>query len=311
MPACLLCGNAKVEIVDQLSGAELRRMWKELGDEISERAFSPLVDDRRACLGECCSCGFFFFDPSLAGSGAFYEALSRRDSYYPVSNEDFLRAAEFAGRHQLSRVLDIGCGEGAFLDQLKGKGHKTHGIELNPAGAQRCREKGHHIFSKMHRDISLDETGGQFDLVSAFHVLEHVTDPVGFIKDAMRLARPGGFIAIAVPNMKGASSLVPLDPHEWPPHHVTRWRHQDLRLLAERCGLEMVEQGTQRTIGSQIRYLMHLNNRMARLLGRKEQVRSDLVINAAGYLYTLFGAKYWTPHIGRSGYAFFGKKKSA
>src|SRR5215203_2255966 len=173
MPACLLCGNANVRIIDRLSGAELRRMWKENGNEIPERAFYPLTDEREACLGECCSCGFRYFDPSLAGDGRFYESLSRRESYYPLGNDDFVRAAAFATSHHLTRVLDLGCGEGAFLDMLKGRKHKTHGIELNTSAAQRCREKGHHIFSKTYQDLTLEDTGGQFDLVSAFQVLEH------------------------------------------------------------------------------------------------------------------------------------------
>jgi SAM-dependent methyltransferase len=306
-PACLLCGHERVAIVDRLSAAQLQRMWRENGDEIPDAALYPLTPEREVCLGQCCSCGFQFFDPSLAGGAAFYECLSRRASYYSAVNADFRRTAAFAKKHNLTRVLDVGCGEGCFLDLLKAAGHQTHGIELNSKAARRCMEAGHRVFSKLQQELTVEEAGGSFDLVTAFQVVEHLAEPVRFISDASRLTRLGGFIAIAVPNRIGIRRLVLLDPHEWPPHHVSRWRPQDLRLLGEQCGLTVIEQGADTTIGSQIRYVMRFNNQMARVIGRQNQLRSEMLIAGIGYLYTLLGMKYWTPHFGSSAYCIYQK----
>jgi SAM-dependent methyltransferase len=177
---------------------------------------------------------------------------------------------------------------------------------LNPRAVEVSRSKGHEIFSADLGEFAAARAGS-FDLVTAFQVIEHVPNPVEFLRMAARIVRPQGYIVVGVPNSRGIHSLAPLDPHEWPPHHLSRWNFLHLQLLGKQVGLEVVEQSGEITSGSQLRHFMRLNNRMAKVLGRPDQVRSPLFINVAGYMYTLLGMKHWTRPFGGSAYTAYRK----
>jgi hypothetical protein len=85
-------------------------------------------------------------------------------------------------------ALDFGCGDGALLDALQESGWDTSGIET----AVDC------AFPRHHR---LDAVPGApvFDLIVANHVLEHVTDPLGLLRQFARAGRVGGYLFIGVP----------------------------------------------------------------------------------------------------------------
>ncbi len=98
------------------------------------------------------------------------------------------------------RLLDVGCGDGAFLSIAKKLGFEVYGVEpsdFNPALSQ---EEGFTIYKG-----PLDGAGfGNefFDVVTINHVLEHTTDPAAMFADVKRIVKPGGFVIIAVPNMR-------------------------------------------------------------------------------------------------------------
>jgi SAM-dependent methyltransferase len=107
-------------------------------------------------------------------------------------------------------------------------------------------------------------------LVTAFEVLEHVPDPAAFFREAAALVAPGGYLAIAVPNNEGAHRLCSLEPLQWPPHHLTRWRAADLRRLGERNGLELASLEGDPLRGMQLRYYLRLQGELEHLLGRRK-----------------------------------------
>ena len=94
-------------------------------------------------------------------------------------------------------VLDIGCGTGDFLSEAKKKQWKAVGMEPNLKAKISSKQKG----------ICLVETyqeleDNYFDVITMWHVLEHVSDLELQIKELKRLLKPNGTIIIAVPNFK-------------------------------------------------------------------------------------------------------------
>jgi SAM-dependent methyltransferase len=79
---------------------------------------------------------------------------------------------------------------------------------------------------------------GQFDVVTSFHTLEHVADPVGIAAAAARCLRRGGRAFISVPN-RDRSWREEGEPLDRPPHHVTRWAGEQLYRLADLVGLQV------------------------------------------------------------------------
>jgi SAM-dependent methyltransferase len=204
---------------------------------------------------------------------------------YPAGGLDFLDVMDFAGRHGLRSVLDVGGGEGAFLDLAREAGMETSGVELNRNASEVAASKGHRMFNKPIEEISPEDTGGGAELLTMFQVVEHLPDPVGFVVSASRLVKPGGYLAIAVPSDRRMMGLLENDPADWPPHHVSRWRPQDLRSLAEKAGLEVIEERVNRMYGTDIPWAFQLRDRLEGTLGRKQRRIPRPLLLAASVVY--------------------------
>jgi SAM-dependent methyltransferase len=112
------------------------------------------------------------------------------------------------------RALDIGCGSGRFLRGLRNAGWEVAGIELNDeitAGVNRV----HGLVVETSMDAFTDKS---FDLITITHVLEHIRDPQEMLTRCARLLRPGGIIAIAVPNLNSWQARLTRE----------KWFHLDL-----------------------------------------------------------------------------------
>lgn len=98
------------------------------------------------------------------------------------------------------RILDVGCGEGAFLEASAARGWEIWGTELSADGA---RYSSARLGCEIHCG-ELHEAGfpsGFFDVVTLWHVLEHVRQPSRYLDEIRRILRPDGLCVIAVPNV--------------------------------------------------------------------------------------------------------------
>lgn len=94
-------------------------------------------------------------------------------------------------------VLDIGAGTGDFLLQAIEQGWETFGVEPNPNAIRKANEKGI-IFET---DLSA-YAGRQFDVITLWHVLEHIPNLSETIDQLSKLVKPEGSLIVAVPNYK-------------------------------------------------------------------------------------------------------------
>lgn len=94
-------------------------------------------------------------------------------------------------------LIDVGAGTGDFLLTARKRGWKVTGTEPNPQARAKAEKKG---IPLVNNTQSLQ--GGQFQVVTLWHVLEHVPDFDAQIKEIHRLLVPGGVAVIAVPNFK-------------------------------------------------------------------------------------------------------------
>lgn len=137
-----------------------------------------------------------------------------------------------------SRLLEIGVGSGAFLNAAREKGFEVLGCDLSDAICKRIRN-AHGI--EMHCGPLANLGGGseeRFDVVVMNHVLEHVQQPIDFLKEVCRLLAPGGVAHIAVPNLacwearfRGWTSFEP--------YHLIYFTPETLRQTATGSGFEV------------------------------------------------------------------------
>jgi len=104
---------------------------------------------------------------------------------------------------QGKNLLDVGCGTGTFLGLAKHKKLKTLGIEPSLKLYKIAKERGAKVlnctfeeFCRLRSNLKLS-----FDFITLFHVIEHISDPRGWIENLLELLRKGGFLYIETPNI--------------------------------------------------------------------------------------------------------------
>jgi SAM-dependent methyltransferase len=118
-----------------------------------------------------------------------------------------LALLERLGKPGTLRILDVGCADGRLLDWYKsssaGDRLETFGIELSEAAAAEARRRGHQVVTGRF-EVDREFEPGTFDLILAYHVIEHVDDPKAFARRAAELLAPGGLFVAATPNVDSA-----------------------------------------------------------------------------------------------------------
>jgi len=94
-----------------------------------------------------------------------------------------------------SRILDVGCFDGGFLEPLSAS-YRCCGVEIHPKARDRAKQKGIEVIGS---DFS--EVNGDFDCVTAFDVIEHVAQPRSFLADCIAAIRPRGWVLISTGNL--------------------------------------------------------------------------------------------------------------
>lgn len=111
-----------------------------------------------------------------------------------------LASAWLKGRMDRPDILDLGCGTGGFMDQLKDclSARRTRGMDASPSALSACREKGLDV---EYIDFAEPPPAPEkiYDIVTAMDVLEHLVDDTSLIQTAYRCLHGGGYLLVSVP----------------------------------------------------------------------------------------------------------------
>ena len=192
---------------------------------------SGLVDHlsgERFDVDRCDACGVLATrpPPSPEQVGRFYPPRYRGNRHaFTGGLRDALRRRAVAacfGRGFTGRLLDVGCGSGAFAAHMRDHGWRVAATEIDAATVARLRAGG--IDAELPADAEAGGfAGGPFDAVTCWHVMEHVDDPAALARWAWTQLRPGGVFQATVPNV--ASWQARLFGRRWMHLDVPRHRH--------------------------------------------------------------------------------------
>jgi len=148
--------------------------------------------------------------PSLENLGKYYESedyISHTDNKRSLFEKLYHFIKNIALKNKLNlinslqpnkgRLLDIGAGTGEFLSVAKNNGWQTIGVEPSEKAKSIAINKGVSFV-----ELTTELENNSFDVISMWHVLEHVPDLDKQIKEVKRLLKPTGALIIAVPNFK-------------------------------------------------------------------------------------------------------------
>lgn len=258
---CPICNAALIEKGNPYSIDELFKLWAPI-------QFTKETIEEHRCQSEytqmysCPECDLEVFLPQIIGTPDFYIELQKAsDPYYVSDKWDFEEALKDAKNAE--SIIEIGCGPGTFLEKAKPYVNQVFGVEYNEQALRIASSKGLKVFGVDDEDAV--KMKGQLDAAFSFHVLEHVPDPVGFIREMFTWVKPGGFIGLSVPNMEGPVKYINPCISDMPPHHATRWKMQTFEVLAKRHGFKI------------------------------ERVAYEPLVASNYYFYSHYAIKYWLP----------------
>ena len=279
---CPLCGSN-----------DLGKMF-DCEDHFSSRELFPVCD--------CRQCGFRFTNhfPSEVSIGRYYDSagyISHSDSDKGITNKLYhlfrrmmllqkVRIVKRFTHNREARLLDIGCGTGYFLHTAREAGYHVTGIEKNSM----AREKAISLFGlNVQDDLDHFAQGQSFEVITLWHVLEHLeklNESIGNIKEMMQ---PGGTLVIALPNHLSYDAGV--YGRQWAaydvPRHLWHFTPKTVEQLSEKHGMKVVK-----------RYRMPLDAFYISLLSESYRGHSSLVrypkailTGMVGLLFSLFDLK--------------------
>jgi 2-polyprenyl-3-methyl-5-hydroxy-6-metoxy-1,4-benzoquinol methylase len=141
-----------------------------------------------------------------------------------------------------NRLLDIGCGEGDFLTIIHDLGWQVVGVEQDSRAIKIAREKfGVNIINKDFYETELSKNN--FDAVTADNVIEHVKDPIDFLKRAGELVKSGGKLIVATPNINSLGHLFFKKRwrHLFPPRHLFLFSADTLSRCFQEAGFTKIK----------------------------------------------------------------------
>ncbi len=221
-------------------------------------------DKHGFAFGLCQECGTLYQTPRPPKSDfeAFYRdsvssnywaevffpavAEARREKIFSPRVERLALICEKQGL-AVKRLIDVGAGYGIFLDEWRKRVPETQLVAVEPSAslAEKCRAKGFEVAESIAERVGV-EYEGFADLVVCFEVLEHVYEPLGFMRSLMRLVRPGGYVFVSTLCVDGFDLQTLWDQSNqiFPPHHINFLSVAGFNKLLQRAGLEIVSVST-------------------------------------------------------------------
>lgn len=175
--------------------------------------------------------------------GGYYEERVEKSSQTVLGHEfstprlsdNIRRAEDFGSYIRNKRWVDFGCGLGGMLDELGPQAQWAAGLEPNQQRAEIVRSKGHDVISNIE---AVPEKS--LDIITMFHVLEHISEPTEILIALKSRLKPGGRLLVEVPHARDALfTLYDSDAFKkftfWSEHLVLHTR-QSLSLLLNQAG---------------------------------------------------------------------------
>jgi SAM-dependent methyltransferase len=204
-----------------------------------------LWGERRGRHVKCKNCHLIYVNP-IENGGNINEAYSQMKGVdAAIIRESRLRATESQVElvkkyNDGAHLLDIGCGEGFFLFNASKFGYATKGVEPSQdAAAYARKEFGLDVEAKPFEELRFPEN--HFDVVTLWHVLEHMLYPVMVLKEVHRILKPGGMLVITTPDIEGIPARI-LKRRWWciTRLHINQFTTKTLTNILENAGFNNI-----------------------------------------------------------------------
>lgn len=223
-----LTNSTNVELIKVYKVSEIVERWEqEFGISIINE-----FDDhiKTISLYRCLDSELVFFEPKVEGSSKIYKELQNKFAWYYLEDKWEYKIAQKELKNAES-IIEIGSGKGTFIDKiLKINKAKIIGFETSEEAVLNAAKKKLPVYLNDYSDFLLKNKDYQFDAILSFQVLEHISDPLNFLKSQVSYMKKGCKLILCVPNIdcfyKYSDELL-----DMPPHHATKWSKNTFQYL--------------------------------------------------------------------------------
>ncbi len=140
-----------------------------------------------------------------------------------------------------NRLLDVGCGNGGFLKHFQERGWAIYGVDFSPEAISSAKKllSVDTLYQGELRDCHFKDES--FNVITMYHLLEHVYDPIATLEEARRILKEDGLLVLRMPNMDSWESR--LFGRNWMPlevpRHLSHFSASTLPRFLERSGLKV------------------------------------------------------------------------
>lgn len=194
-------------------------------------------------LLKCDECSFEFAYPQIEGSGSFYDWVTSQQNYYVGDRWEYSKVLDLLSSESKDiKLLDVGCGDGQFFDAIVNSKRSQIdfcGLDSTIGSIEICKNKNYKVFCMDIQKFKSLYKDSLFEAVTAYHVLEHISNPSNFVKELSTLLSPNGSIYISTPYSPMDFELDWFDVLNHPPHHMGRWNEKSYRMLATNLNMDI------------------------------------------------------------------------
>jgi len=262
------------------------------------------VSKEKFSIVKCTNCNFHFTNPRPTDSelGKYYIS----DHYISHNNTSknlfektyqFIRNIAIKGKYKLvtsyfktGTILDIGCGTGDFLNTFKIKNWETKGVEPSDIARKQAIEN-HNL--DVDESTDLRDLKGEYNVITMWHVLEHVTELNQTVEQLNRLTTKNGKVIIAVPNHKSYDCS--FYKKYWAaydlPIHLHHFSKETISTLFEKHGFSLIKTKGMKFDSFYVSMLSEEHKS-----GKKNYIKASCV-GLISNLYGLFTKRGYSSHI--------------
>lgn len=196
---------------------------------------------------QCCYCSLTTLNSHAHLNKISYEhgnmhktKINSKEDYQKLLNDcyndDYRRSIKFKNLILDKEILDFGCGAGGFLKLVNNKAKNIYGVEIDNITKFYDKE------IKIKKNIK--DFQKKFDIITLFHVLEHIPEPINFLIDLKKYIKPNGIIIIEVPNDNDALisyyKLKPFKNFTYWSLHLYSYNKKTLNIICQKANFNKI-----------------------------------------------------------------------